>query len=1088
MMRRISQIMLILVLIAVPLYAQQDQGAITGQVIDATGAIIPNAIVVATGIDTGTTISVQSNSLGIYVINGLKVGNYRVTAEISGFKRAVIELLSVSAQSRVRVDFQLNAGDVNDAVTIALDTPLIEKESSSLAQSISEEQIRELPVAQRNFQQLATQSAGILPALNHNDKAGGFNANGQWATQNNFILDGVDNNSQVLGLQDQKAQVLIPNLDAVKEFRIQTSNYSAEFGRNAGAVMNVTLKSGTNKFHGTVFEYLRNDVFDARSRFQLFDRNRDGKADAEALRQNQFGGVFGGPIIKNKTFFFTSFEGLKSSSTDPVYTRVPTLQERQGIFNLRIKDPAKTGQCNATVATGCFTNNTIPVARWDSVAKNLLSLWPQQNYVDTAGGANNYASESPFKVSRYQFDTRLDHDFSENDRGFVRFSLLDYYSFGEGPLPAPAVSGSTVRVGNNDNRGYSLAMSETHVINRFLINEFRLGYNRLQNNRTGIVTDFINSQYGLIVPQNDLVPGLARIAFTQNYESLGEGTNQPNFKLSDTYQILDNLIMTHGAHTFKGGVDVRFIRTDAISATNTRGVFQFNGRFTNSAFADYLLGLTNQRSAGTVIDASLRERDYMGYVQDDWKITPRLTLNFGVRYELNSPMYEANNKIATLDMTVFPRVVIKKAEGDSWSGRALQQTDKNNILPRIGFAWEPSSGWTVRAAAGVFNGTTGGGLGQNQRSITNWPFNTAVTVRATGNTVAASAGKLSAGIGTSFLGSDTVMPDQLTWNVWDSNFKLPTIYQWNASIQHQLDNSSAVTLAYVGSSSNYLARSYNINGAYIGDPNTEQQRRPNPSLGTVLYRTSGGHSSYNSMQASLDRRLKRGFRLSASYTWSHSIDDSLELFGDEDATVQDIYNMKNDRGNSGFDVRHRFSSNYMVEIPLGKGHRFLSGKWADKFLGGWQWAGTTAIQTGRAFEIEVQNATQRLGVTTTAWRANLVGDWRLDNPTADMWFNTAAFTIPCDTSSSGSLVNCRFGNVGRNSLRGPGLIVFDSSLQKNFKVKERQALQFRWEVFNVFNKPNFGKPSVTLGTENFGKITSTVTDPRQMQFALKYIF
>lgn len=1060
------------------LRGQQDQGTITGIITDATGGAIPKATVTATETEKGASTRSETSADGVYTITPLKLGVYQVVAEATGFKRSVADRIQVHAQSRVRVDFRMQVGAVTEQVSVSAEAPLIEKETSSLSQVIGEAQIKGMPMNSRNFQQLAVLAAGVLPAFGHRDKEGGFNSHGQWATQNNFILDGVDNNSQVLGLADRKAQVLIPSLDAVQEFKIQTSNYSAEFGRNAGAVMSVSIKSGTNEFHGTAYEFLRNDFFDARSTFNYNDRKGDGKARPEVLRQNQFGFTFGGPVRKNKTFFFGSIEGLKIHGTLSSLVTVPTIAERQGIFDprlVRIRDP----RINQP-----FPSDVVPRARWDPTAARLIDLWPPPNF-SGSGTRANYVSERPYKRNRYQYDTRMDHNFSDMDNMFVRFSWMDFKSDQQGSLPIPAVGAPNNETSLDHNAARSLAVSETHVFSPSWVNEFRFGFNRLTTDKNALTNDFPNERFGLNVPRNDKVKGLARLTFggAFGYVALGEAGFIPNYKLSQTFQFLDNLSIIRGGHNVKLGTDIRWIQSDILGAPQTRGVFAFNGRYTGSSLGDFLLGMTNTRQYSTFQEGDLRERDYMFYLQDDWKISPRLTLNLGLRYELSSPMFDTKDRMTTLDVSAVPIIKVVRAgeRGGSWSDRALVRTDKNNWAPRLGFAYQLSTRWTVRAAGGVFYGTTGGGLGASSRLINNWPHYREVTQRSTPTR---SAGRLQNGIDASFLGDTTVMPPDLNWNVWAEDFKLPTIYQWNAGVQKQLTGSMALTLSYVGSSSNYLPRQYNINGADIGDPSTERLRRLIPTLGNIDYREPSGHSTYHGFEATLDKRLSRRVQFSLAYTWSHSIDDVPELFGDEGGVIQDKRNLRADRGDSGFDRRQRLAGSYLLEVPLGKGRYWMSrGGLLDYLFGGWLLSGIVSLQSGSYFDVTVPNPTTFLGVSGSAWRADLIGDPSLPNPTAERWFNTTAFAVP--RNPDGSYL---YGNMGRNVLPAPGFFSFDLGLMKNVAIRETKWVQLRWEVFNATNHPSYGRPNANISSVDFGKIRSTIGNPRQMQFAVKFIF
>jgi hypothetical protein len=1049
-------------------------GVITGLVTDASNAVLPGVTVTAREQESGVQVSATTNATGLFVIAPLKVGTYTVEAELAGFKKSITHNVALHAGDRARVDFKLALGGVREEVTVVSEAPLLKTESSSLSHVLRDTEIRELPIAGRNFQHLAVLAAGVLPAIGHRDREGGFNAHGQWATQNNFILDGVDNNSQVLGMEDRKAQVLIPSLDAVEQFQIQTSNYSAEYGRNAGAVMNVTIKSGTNQLRGTAYEFFRNDVFDARDAFDYHDRDGNGKADPEALRRNQFGATFGGPLRRNRMFYFASVEATRHHTAASSLVVVPTALERQGIFDFAVRDPFTRQP---------FPNQTIPANRWDPVAARMVGLWPEPNFSGTTRG--NYTSSPKHVRDRDQLDFRVDAQFTSADRVFVRVSRMLHRDDREGPLPSPAIGAPDSERSINRNAGWNLASSHTHVFGGTIVNEARFGFNSLETDKHPLTAGFPNEQFGLRVVTPEPVTGLTRLTFggALGYVTLGEGAFTPNYKLARTFQVLDNLSLVKGRHNLKVGADLRFIQSDIVGAPQTRGVFAFNGRFTGSSLGDFLLGWPNQIQFSTFQRGDLRERDYMFYVQDDWKWSPQLTVNLGLRYELSSPMFDVDDRMTTLDPATFPEVRVVRAgeRGRSWSDRALIDTDTDNWAPRLGFSYQPALLWTVRGAAGVFYGTTGGGLGASSRQINNWPVYRQVTVRSTPTRPAR---QLSLGLDPSLLGSETEMPEDLNWNVWDRNFKLPTIYQWNVSVQRQLGARMVATASYIGSASNYLPRSYNINGADPGDPATERQRRMIPTLGNITFREPSGRARYHGLEATLDKRLSNGVQFTAAYTWSHSIDDVQELFGAEGGIVQDKRNLRGDKGNSGFDRRHRFAASYLMQLPFGDGRRWLNrGGWLDAVLGGWQLSGILTKQTGAYFDVTVPDPASLLGVSGANWRADVVGDWRVPDPGPDGWLRREAFAVPQNPDGT-----YRFGNMGRNSIPGPGYFEIDAGLMKDFRFGAQRRIQLRWEVFNATNHPSYGLPNSNLLSRDFGTIRGTVSAPRQMQFGVKLVF
>lgn len=1071
-----------LVLLAATAYAQQDMGLITGVVSDASGAAVPGARVTVRDQGTNEVRSVESNETGTYTAGPMRVGSYEVAVEKGGFKRAVWNDIQVHSQDRVRVDVQLELGQVSDTVTVTSAAPVLQVETSSLSNVVSEQEIRGLPLNGRNFQQLAWLSAGVMPSTTGRDRESGFNSHGQPVTQNNFIIDGIDNNNNVMGMQDRKAQVIIPSLDAVAEFKVQTSNYSAEFGRNSGAVMIVNIKSGTNQFHGTAFEYLRNNYFDARDTFTYVDRNGDGKADPEILKQNQFGGTIGGPVIRNRTFFFASWEGRRERRSQSDLSIVPTADERNGVFStsLSIRDP-QTGQP--------FPGNRIPRDRFDPVAARLIELWPASNF-SGSGTRQNYISAPPWNTDRDQTDIRVDHNLSGSDRIFGRFSKSRFDNLRDSPLPQPARGDQGNDRAFDDNDAHTAAFSWSRVLTPTLINEFRYGFIRQKVDKRELTDQplsELSETYGIVgIPGNDRLFGLPRFGLAGSfpYTGLGEPGSMPNFKIHQVHQWLNNVSWNRGTHSFKFGVDLRWNRSDIFGGASSHGNIQFDGQFTGVSLGDFLLGLPASANLTSQLQGQMRFQNYMFYAQDDWKLTPRFTLNLGVRYELTTPWYEKHDNMNKLQIAPGPdfNTVITAGDcGGSWSCRGLVNTDTNNWAPRVGFAWQWTPKTIVRSGVGVFYGGQGS-LGADGRGINNFPFNRSATRVST---PARPALQLSTGLPADFLGNATTAPASANWTVWDANMPAPTVYQWNATIQRELMRDTSITVAYVGSSSNYLLDNYNWNGAPPGAAATEVQRRPLPQWNTIAFYTPYGHASYHGLDLQFERRYSAGLALSSAYTWGHSIDNVPEQFGAGGGGLQDFSNFDGSRGSSNFDVRHRWVNSVVYELPFGKGRSWLDrGGALNAIFGGWQLSNILSAQTGHPFTVTLTNPRQRLGATSVgAWRPDRIGSGKPANPTADAWIDPSAFVLPRNPDGS-----FRFGNAGRSILTSDGLFNMDAGLMKIFPVTERVNLQLRAEVFNLTNTPTLADPNAVLDNVDFGKVRSTVSLPRQMQFALRISF
>ena len=1067
-----------LLLSACALYAQQDMGVVTGVITDKSGAAVPGAKVVIVNSATNETRETTTAETGAFTIGPLRIGSYNIAVERQGFKKATWSGINVSAQDRVRADFQLEIGALSESVSVTAEAPVLNAETATLAHVVDEKQIRELPLNGRNFQQLAWMAAGVLPATRSRDRDSGFNAHGQPAIQNNFIIDGIDNNNNVMGMQDRKSQVVVPSLDAVAEFKVQTSNYSAEFGRNSGAVMIVNLKSGSNALHGTLFEYIRNDKTDARDMFSYVDRTGDGRADPEVLKQNQYGATLGGPIVRNKTFFFGSWEARKQRRAQSDFVIVPTADERNGVFPTRLAtiiDPASNNQP--------FPSNSIPRARFDTTALKLIELWPAPNF-SGSGARQNFIRNPPWNNDRDQIDARIDHDLSSKDKIFGRFSKnrTDNY---RGPVFDPPARGAA---GNerafDDDDAHSAVFSWTRIQRSNLVNEFRYGFVRQKVDKREVSTEpmaVANEKYGIKgIPAYDRLFGLARLGFAGGigYEGFGEPGSMPNFKIHQVHQWLNNLSWYRGNHNFKFGVDLRWNRSDIFGGDSAHGNFQFDGQFTRISLADFQLGLPASFNLTTLLPGQMRFRNYMFFAQDDWKVTQKLTVNFGLRYELASPWYEKHNNQSKIQIDPgadFNKIITAGQCGDSWTCRGLVETDTNNWAPRLGFAYQWNPKTVIRAGSGIFYAGQGS-LGANGRMISNFPFYRSVTVQSTPTRPAL---RLQDGVPANFLGDGRVAPNGLNWSVWANRFPLPTVYQWNLAVQRELLQGWSLTTAYVGSSSTYIMGSYNWNGSGLGAPATEQQRRRIPQWNTVDLTSPYGQGNYHGLDAELNKRFAKGYSFTAAYTWSHSIDNIPEQFGSGGGGLMDFRNIRVNRGNSNFDVRHRFITSGVWDVPLK-----MRNKIANGLIGGWQLSGMLSMQTGSYFTVTVPNARQRLGATGIGdWWPDRLRDPRISNPTSDRWFDTTAFASPRNADGS-----WRLGNAGRAILASDFPFNLDAGMLKNFALTERFNLQFRWEVFNVSNTPTLGAPIANIENPDFGKVRSTYSTPRQMQFALRLSF
>ena len=1066
------------------LSAQQDMGVVTGVITDASGLPVPGARVTVINRDTAESRAVETSDTGAYTVGPLRIGRYDISVEKQGFKRTLQQNIELHAQDRARADLKLEVGQIAESISVVAEAPLLQSETSTLAKVVEQREIRALPLNGRNFQQLAWLSAGVAPATGSRDRESGFNAHGQPMTQNTFIIDGIDNNNNVMGMQDRKLQVVVPSLDAVAEFKVQTSNFSAEFGRNSGAVMIVSIKSGANQFRGTAYEYIRNDIFDSRDAFNYVDRTGDGKADPAALRQNQFGATFGGPIRRNKTFFFASWEGRRERYQQNDLAIVPTADERNGVFSpslATIVDPGNNRQP--------FPNNAVPRNRFDASSAKVLELWPQANF-SGSGTRNNFIRNPPWSINRDNIDTRVDHNVTDNDVVFVRVSVSRYKNLRDSVFPEPARGGQNNDRAIDNNPARSVAFSYSRVLRPNLLNEFRYGFLRQVVDKRELTDQpfsELTAKYGLNVPSGGRLFGLPQFTLSGRfgYQGLGEPGSMPNYKIHQVHQYLNNLSWNKGAHNFKFGADLRWNRSDIFGGASSHGGFTFDGQFTGISMADFLLGMTSQANLTTQLLGQMRFRNYMFYALDDWKLTRRLTLNLGLRYEMTSPWWEKHDNMNRLELAPGPGFnTITRAGycGGNWSCRALVNTDTNNWAPRVGLSYQLKSRVVLRAGFGIFYGGQGS-LGADTRGINNFPYNRSVTVQSTANRAAL---QLASGFPAGFLGSpDAPPPNNLNWTTWQEDFPTPQVAQWNLAVQYELRRNLSLTVAYVGSGSSFIQDAYNRNGSEPGPLATEVQRRLIPQWNSINFRTPYGHATYHGMDVQLEKRYTSGFSWSLAYTWSHSLDNIPEQFGSGGGGLQSFRDFRSARGNSNFDQRHRIVNAAIWELPLGRGRPWLNrGGVLDHLFGGWQISGMIATQTGHYFSVSVPNPRPLLGATGLGtWWPDRIVNPVLANRTADRWFDTDAFVLPREANGT-----YRFGNAGRGILNGDGLFNLDAGLMKNFTLTERFALQFRWETFNVTNTPTLSDPNASLGNPDFGKSRGTVSVPRQMQLALRLSF
>lgn len=1166
-------------LLSLGAWGQADMGSIGGTVTDTSGGVIVGATVTITDVDRGTQLTTTTDSSGGYVISPLKVGRYRITVEMKGFKKEVVGPITVHVQERPGVNITLHVGAASETVVVTSRGPQLETETSDLGQVIDSQRMETLPLNGRNYAQLALLGAGVGPSEpgSRVETSFGFSSNGSRSLQNNFMLDGIDNNSDLGDVLNGSAYVIQPSVDAIGEFKVQTNSYSAEFGRGNGAVMNAVIKSGTNQFHGDAYEFLRNDKLDARNAFDEFGR--------QEYQQNQFGATFGGPIIKDRTFFFGDYEGLRIRQALPQLSLVPTPAEIGGDFSSFLTStPAMAVDMNGNptnqVAVDCnghptfqgevFNNYmtqisnlnpdrfcgvpigvdgsgnptnifTAPNATIDPLAARLSALFPAPN-VNING--SNFLAEPKRSESQNNFDIRIDHRFNDKNSLFGRFSYEDQPSF----IPSPfnnALDGGAFQDGFQDDSYRSAAISDTHVFSQNTINEFRVGYNRINSHRfqLNFNTD-VAGQLGFPgVPSGLDNGGLPSIAIDDGTAGIGSSGFLPSIEIQNAYEIADNLTKIHGRHSMKFGTEIRLVEFTIFQPAASRGTLDFASDLTDNpaapltggeAFATFLLGLTDGATITNQHDVDYHREDYSWFAQDDIHLTPKLVLNLGLRYEIFTTVKARFNELANFDFASGSLIVPKgqtaaltptlasiipvQATGSS----GLISPDLQDFAPRLGVSYQITNKLVMRAGYGIFYGGEENGPFSNPSPGFNPPFfitqqfvqpcflpSANPSLASQGDDCATALTNLFQG----FPANSLVDPNTPTLFSEGPNLPTPYTQQWHFGFQYQLPAQILLDISYAGSKGSNLYGMYNGNQAQpneafcasLGDgfdtcPTAPRRAFPAVDAGIDTLRAND-YSNYNSLQARLEKRFSGGLQFEAAYTYSHALDDasSASLGSLNNGDFREELDPALEYGNSDFDVRQRFVVSYIYQLPFGSGKRFARNATGalNQLVGNWQVEGITTAQTGNWFTIteSTSNFSSSDGggvVGSFEVRPNVVGNPNGKPCVPGTLFNTCAFGV--------NMTPFTFGNAGRNIVRGPGLQNWDFSITKLFPIREQKQFEFRAEFFNIWNHENpllgpAGAISETPEALEFGEppppqfgFPAAARDPRFIQFALKFYF
>ncbi|HEV2423871.1 MAG TPA: TonB-dependent receptor [Terriglobia bacterium] len=1036
--------LLVAVMAPVPsLRAQVSSGSIVGYVYDPSGALIANAEVTVSDADRALVRTTRTNASGAYAVPELTPAVYTVSASAPGFAEMTQAGMQVEVNGQLRYDFHLSIAPVRKAVVVTASAPPMQAGSPELGAVIDQEQIASVPLNRRAFLQLALLAPGVTPPVQDSELSGygafSMNAGGGREEFNNYLLDGVDNNDPYVNRYDVE-----PPVDSIQEFKVATNTYSAEYGRSGAGQVNVITRQGSNNFHGELYEYVRNRVFDARN---FFDPSSLPK-----LVRNQFGFAVGGPVIRNKTYFFASTDFFRDREGLSELSSVPTAEERQG--NL-----SALGATLVNPFTGKpFAGNVIPSSFISPLAPAVLKMFPSPNL---PGLSNNYLASPLQSENDTQGTYRVDHRLSASGDLMIR------YSFGTVDLFEPWGGSSNGAPSTNTTPGFGDYVRD-HAQNAMfqyrksfsprVINTAILAFNRFSR-------DILPQNYNVNVGQLWGVNWLKVPAAAYGYpgisvaglSGIGDNYTYPDYRHTNTYEVSDSLAIDRGSHLLKLGGEVRDLQLNGILYYFSRGLLGFTGALSGSGISDLLLGLpTFGLQSQSTNPITLRTRDYNAYFEDDWRVSPRLTLNLGARYEYNGPAFDPTNRMSTLNFTSNQVMTV----GTGGVSRSGIKPDWNNVAPRVGFAWSPDKSLVVRGGYGFYYDA--GMLEVNSAMYFNPPqFNLLQFFPS-------AAGLLT--LGNPFP-TDTAYTPPASLNVLEPNIVTPYMQQWNLTVERAFPSIGTFTLGYAGSGGRNLVRGIDLNQPAPG-PGDVQPRRPYPQYGDIFLISSDANSAYNSLQATFRREMGSHFSVWAAYTWSHSIDDqSAFLASTPDPNFpQNSQDPNAERANSSFDMRHRLVLTYVLRLPQ-------QNRWTRNT----ELHGMTTVQSGRPLTpvLTFDNSnTGNTGGQTGSDRPNLVRNWNLPNPTATRWFDPGAFAVPPAYT---------FGNAGRNIIFGPGLASFDFAVARSFAITERFRLKFEAQAFNLFNRANFNLPQAYVDQPTFGQILSAQA-PRQIQLALRFSF
>ncbi len=1121
-MSKITSFVLVTVLAAAPLAAQVATGTIVGVVADSSGAVVSNAGITVVHQGTRETRQVRTNDRGEFNVPYLRIGEYAITAEAPGFQTQTQTGIRLQVDQTVKLEFAIKVGAISERVEVTGAAPLVDTSTSSLGQVIANKSILELPLNGRNTFALGLLSGNTIPVTGMGTNLPFVTGGGRFAL-NDVLLDGVDNNTIGGNSIGRNGIAYTPSVDAVEEFKVKTSSFSAEFGRSAGGIISATTRSGTNDLHGSAWEFLRNEKLDANNFF-----SNAGGVPRQAFKQNQFGFTLAGPVLlprvykgRNRTFFFFDYEGTRRRTTaSSTILDIPPTAFRTGDFSAYkpvIYDPRarRIGPAGSVISTP-FVGNIIPPSQLNPSAVAVLGLLPAPNFGAAGAQSRNYLRIAPHPYTNGQFDAKIDQRIGSSDFMFGRFSLANAITPNPGSFDGFIGAGSSA-IRNTRNS----VLSETHIFRPNVVNEARFGYTRANSSTIPLDTDS-----GLAFAQKNNIalfpfPILGFPSYSFAFSGQGSGSSQfsgigggsPDLAIENTFQVADNISITRGHHTFKAGGDFRRYRFDNI---NGGGTLIFGSIFSSSSdssgsgapLADFLMGFPSNTDGKQLLDWA-RQRDlYAGfYFQDDWKISPRLTLNIGIRYDLYTQPVDSRDRGALFDA----RTGYMAPPGKDGFSRAIVRPDHNNWAPRLGFAYAASRKFTVRSGAGIFYSRReqNNGVTQIGANIPNTPAILFPVISATGTVtppVTMNSPIVAGPTDPKFAGITADNPVSYTTRTPDfSNVPVPYAAEWNFSLQYQIRENLAVEASYSGLKGTKLISRRNLNQIRLEDAlagRTGQADRPYPTINnSVGVDAAISNSMYNAMNLRMEKRYSAGFAFMINYTWSKNIESN----GNGDSSYNqnggttlplDAYTLSRERSYAPLDVPHVVNFNYGYQLPLGAGKHWLNQKGpVDWIFGGWQINGIATYRSGFPTDIRSSRvaAANQMYATLNVPDRVLGVSMYLPNKGVDGYFNPAAFTEPQTVRNVRGNPITLFGNAARRLGRGPTSKNLDFSLFKNFRIRDRANVQFRAEAFNLTNSPTFFLPSassaaLTLGNASFGKLSSSSATGRQLQFGLKLSF